>query len=150
MEIMSRIRRKIPENAFVADELYVSQNLAHLPVFAQHASERADEYWNKQRREIWNRISAREERTTQVSPRLLWGALAVIATFAMLLLFQGSEPQKQVHTQSDLDHELLLAVERAVQLDGPEALEPAALLAREIGRNQQGHSTDKGNQNHED
>lgn len=150
MEIMSRIRRKIPENAFVAGELYVSQNLAHLPVFAQHASERADEYWNKQRREIWNRISAREERTTQVSPRLLWGALAVIATFAMLLLFQGSEPQKQVHTQIDLDHELLLAVERAVQLDGPEALEPAALLAREIGRNQQGHSTDKGNQNHED
>jgi hypothetical protein len=32
----------------------------------------------------------------------------------------------------DPDHELLLAVERAVRNDGPAALDPAALLAEEM------------------
>ncbi len=32
----------------------------------------------------------------------------------------------------DPDHELLIEVERAVQTDGPLALEPAALLAEEM------------------
>ena len=34
--------------------------------------------------------------------------------------------------QMDPDHELLVAVERAVHNDGPAALDPAALLAEEM------------------
>ena len=33
---------------------------------------------------------------------------------------------------ADPDHELLIEVERMVQIDGPLALEPAALLAQEM------------------
>ena len=152
MKIINRLRKKIPEDAFVADEQSVAQELAYLPGWSQQASERAEEYWDQQRSEIWNHISARQTGSSQIAPRLVWVALGLTLVVATLLLFQGSSftPSKAVQTQIDPDHELLLAVERAVQLDGPQALEPAALLAQEIGRNQQSHSTDKGNQNHED
>jgi hypothetical protein len=152
MEIISRLKQKVPEDMFIADDRYMAEMLSRLPGLARQASDRPDEYWQKQHRTIWNQISTAQLAANNASPRLLWAGIAAVIALAISLLFAGSrpEPSQQVDSRNNSDHELLLAVERAVQLDGPEALEPAALLAREIGRNQQNHSTDKGNQNHED
>ena len=62
---------------------------------------------------------------------LAWSALAAMVVLAGLMLERASvapPPRAQV----DPDHELLLAVERAVHNDGPAALDPAALLAEEM------------------
>lgn len=63
-------------------------------------------------------------------------ATATIA-IATVLVLGGHIPrgrQTAPHAKVDPDHELLIEVERTLQTGGPEALEPAALLAREIGQ----------------
>jgi hypothetical protein len=152
MKIIPKLRRTVPEETFVAYEQSVAENLRPLPAFARHASERPDEYWEKQQRVIWSRIAASQVYRRRVSLRLVWAGIAAVVALAMILLFSGPSPKPatQVQNQIDSDHELLVAVERAVQIEGPEALEPAALLAREISGSDQNHSANKGNQNHED
>jgi hypothetical protein len=150
MEMIRRLRRKVPEELFIADEQYVAERLRHLPALARQASERPDEYWEKQHSTIWRRISAGHAQSSEVSPRLVWTTSAAVVVLATMLLLGGSAPgpATQVQIQADPDHELLLAVERAVQIEGPQALEPAALLAQEIGRSDHNYSARKGN-NHE-
>jgi len=150
--MIRRLKRNVPEEMFIADDRHMGETLRHLPGLTRQASERPDEYWEKQHSAIWDRIFSAQLHATPASPRLAWAGIAAVLALAMTLLFVGSasEPAKQVQNQNGSDHELLLAVERAVQIDGPEALEPAALLAQEINGNNQTHSTDKGKQNHED
>jgi hypothetical protein len=152
MEIIRRLRRKVPEKTFIADQEYVAQSLRRLPALLRYASERPDEYWENQQSTIWKRASAVQLHGGRMALRGAWAGIAATVALATMLLFSGSspEPTKQLQNQADSDHELLLAVERAVQLEGPEALEPAALLAREINGSHQDHSANKGNQNHED
>lgn len=152
MEMIRRLKRNVFEEVSIADDRHMGETLCHLPGLARQASEHPDEYWEKQHSAIWDRIFSAQLHATPASPRLAWTGIAAVVALAMTLLFVGSasEPAKQVENQNGYDHELLLAVERAVQIDGPEALEPAALLAQEINGNNQTHSTDKGKQNHED
>jgi RNA polymerase sigma-70 factor, ECF subfamily len=127
MEIIRRLKRKVPGETFIADDQYMAQSLRHLPAFARHASERPAEYWEKQQSAIWSRISSVQMHASRFSPRLVWAGITAVMALAIALLFSGSapEPATQVASQNDSDHQLLLAVERAVQIDGPEALEPA-------------------------
>jgi len=152
MEIIRRLKRNFPDEMFIADDQCVAETLSHLPGLARQASDHPDEYWQKQHSAIWERISSARLHPSQASPQPVWAGIAAVVVLAMTLLFAGSasEPAKQVENRNDSDHELLLAVERAVQIEGPEALEPAALLALEIGGGHQNHSAEKGNQSHED
>jgi hypothetical protein len=65
------------------------------------------------------------------SPRLAWSVVTALVVLAGFMLDRGSLTPPH-RTQMDPDHELLLAVERAVYNDGPAALDPAALLAEEM------------------
>jgi len=111
-------------------------------------SSEPDEYWIRQRMAIRSVITAAPRRPVWRFPRLAWaGAMAVIV-LAGLLVGGGSVPPPVVGTErsadlsaNDPDHELLLAVEHVMQSSGPEALEPAAYLVREINRNAQPHAT---------
>ena len=111
-------------------------------------SSEPDEHWIRQRMAIRSVITAAPRRPVWRFPRLAWaGAMAVIV-LAGLLVGGGSVPPPVVGTErsadlsaNDPDHELLLAVEHVMQSSGPEALEPAAYLVREINRNAQPHAT---------
>jgi anti-sigma factor RsiW len=111
-------------------------------------SSEPDEYWIRQRMAIRSVITAAPRRPAWRFPRLAWaGAMAVIV-LAGLLVGGGSVPPPVVGTErpadlsaNDPDHELLLAVEHVMQSSGPEALEPAAYLVREINRNAQPQAT---------
>ncbi len=64
--------------------------------------------------------------------------------FALALLRTGPSPvpgPSQIQFSPDPDQELLVAIEQAVQSDGPASLEPAALLAEQIANPVQRHSS---------
>jgi hypothetical protein len=70
-------------------------------------------------------------------------ALALLL-FALMLLRTGPKPVQvpsQTQFSPDPDQELLVAIEQAVQSDGPASLEPAALLAEQIVNPVQGSSS---------
>jgi hypothetical protein len=84
---------------------------------------------------VWSRISTpqfrAQERLARWSPALAGSALAAIVLLAGLMLGRAPATLPR-EAQVDPDHELLLQVERAVNNDGPAALDPAALLAEEM------------------
>ncbi len=95
------------------------------------------EFWERQERAIQQRISSPQKEKAKSLPRLIWAAATVVALAAFLMLQGGYErpnaPPVQVQTDAEADHELLMHVEEAIQSGGPAALEPAAMLAVEIG-----------------
>ena len=120
MQIIRNPQKKEDENelveqAIATDQQELRQTLEALPVWARAATEQGDEFWQRQRSFVWTRISAVENRSAVRAPILAW-ALIVPSHEAAV----------------DADHELLMEVERMVQIDGPLALEPAALLAQEM------------------
>ena len=77
-----------------------------------------------------------------------------VSTRTTVLVLGGPAPPPQTapHAKLDPDHEMLIEVERTRQTGGPEALEPAALLAREIGQQAAANRASQPNKetNHED
>lgn len=119
------------ERAIERDALELQQTLAALPGWGLAATEQGDEFWHNQRVSIWSRISAAENRSARRGPVLAWTlAAALIAMSGWLLERPVVVPQNEAY--ADPDHEMLMEVERMVQIDGPLALEPAALLAQEM------------------
>src|SRR6266566_4100166 len=114
-----------------SDERALRLTFDALPSWAQAASERNEEFWQNQRVAVWSRISSAEERSALRLPILAWALAAVTVAVSGWLLNQPSD-LRPPEVRVDADHELLLEVERAVQIDGPLALEPAALLAEEM------------------
>jgi hypothetical protein len=116
-------------------------------------SSEADEVWICQRAAIRATIAATPKRPAWRFPRLAWaGATAVIVLAGFLVSDRNvpspvpvaaTDPTANNPAANDPDHELLLAVEHVMQSSGPEALEPAAYLVREINRNAQPHATPK-------
>ncbi len=103
-------------------------------------SSEADEFWTRQRAAIRTAIAAAPSRPAWRLLRLTWAGATAVTVLAGLLVGGGSvpplTPQATGHlVVTDPDHELLLAVEHVMQSSGPEALEPAAYLVREINRN---------------
>jgi hypothetical protein len=136
MEIIRHLsNEELTDIVLESDQQALRQTLDALPVWARTATDRAEGFWQLQRNLIWSRIAARErqpkDRTVRRSLTLACSALAAMVLLAGLLLNRAAVvPPHTSHV--DPDHELLLAVERAVHNDGPAALDPAALLAEEM------------------
>ncbi len=109
-----------------------------------------DEFWIRQRAVIRTRIAAAPSQSALRLPSLTWAGAATVLVLAGLLVSGGNTPPPPSApiastdpSVNDPDHELLLAVEHVMQSSGPEALEPAAYLVREINRNARPHATSK-------
>ncbi len=119
------------ELAIDSDQQELRQTLEVLPGRARAATEWSDKFWQNQRISVWSRISAVENQTARRTPILVWALVgAMMAVSGWLLERPLVVPPREVYV--DPDHELLMEVERMVQIDGPLALEPAALLAQEM------------------
>ena len=136
MEIVRHFSNEdVTDFAIESDQRSLRPTLEALPDWAQTSTERPEEFWQKQRSIVWSRISSPESgsatRLVRRPPVLAWSTVSALVLLAGLMLDRGSlaPPHK---ARVDPDHELLVAVERAVYNDGPAALEPAALLADEM------------------
>jgi len=78
----------------------------------------------------------------RLAPRwLAWAAAVAMVVLAAVLLVQKTPPAQPVaQADPDPDHALLVDVERSVRRELPRALEPAALLAHEVGRDAEARS----------
>jgi hypothetical protein len=107
-----------------------SAELKRLRQAMQRAETAEPEFWEAQRQKIWKQIEV--SRTAPKATGWRWGyALAALILLAtMLSMNSGNRPpeQKPAQAQVDLDHELLLEVDRIIQSDGPMALQPAGLM----------------------
>jgi hypothetical protein len=132
MEIIRHLsNEELTDFVIDSDQQSLRQTLDALPDCARTSTEQPEEFWQKQRSAVWTRIATAESRPVHRSPVLAWSALAAMILLAGLMLDHTSYPPPRP-VQVDPDHELLLAVERALYNDGPAALEPAALLAEEM------------------
>ena len=111
--------------------------LEALPEWVGASADEPEEFWRKQREAVWSRISSPQYRARDYMvrwlPAVAWSALAAMVLLAGWMVSRPVTLPRQ--TQVDPDHELLMAVERAVHNDGPAALDPAALLADEMVQN---------------
>ena len=122
---------ELVEQAIANDQQELRQTLEALPVWARTATEQGDEFWQRQRSSVWTRISAVENRSAVRAPILAWALIGTMMAVSGWLL-ERSMIVPSHEAAVDPDHELLMEVERMVQIDGPLALEPAALLAQEM------------------
>ncbi len=117
------------------------QPVKELPEWARSAEEQPEVFWERQRLAIRSRI-ARESGSARRSTRLAWVVALAIILFASLILKTGSRVPVQ-RSQADPDHELLVAVEQALDGDVPEALQPASLLVDEMAKASQPDSNSR-------
>jgi len=106
--------------------------LAELPAVTHVVAQNTDAFWEQQRTAIWANIRSVEPRKF---PILAWASAAAVLVAATLLF--SIAPTVPPRAQADSDHELMIQLERTLQSEVPAALEPAALLAREITQNSQ-------------
>ncbi len=145
MEIIRHLsNEELTDLTIASDQRALRPTLEALPEWARASTERPEEFWQEQRSIVWSRISSSENlattRLVRCSPLLAWSAVTALVLLAGFMLDRGSlaPPRK---AQPDPDHELLLAVERAVCNDGRAALDPAALLAEEMVQDISAHSS---------
>ena len=136
MEIIRHLsNEELTDLTIESDQRSLRPTLEALPEWARASAERPEQFWQEQRSNVWSRIASSESRpaTRMVhrSPGLAWSVVTALVVLAGFMLDRGSLTPPH-RTQMDPDHELLLAVERAVYNDGPAALDPAALLAEEM------------------
>jgi hypothetical protein len=136
MEIIRHLSsEELTDLTIESDQRSLRPTLEALPEWARASTDRPDEFWQQQRSIIWSLIASLENpaatRQVRRSPLLAWSAVTALVLLAGFMLDRGSLAPSH-KAQLDPDHELLLAVERAVNNDGPAALDPAALLAEEM------------------
>jgi len=91
-----------------------------------------EHFWERQRLEIAGRVPGLQQAQARAVPKLAWAALAAILAVGTLWInYSGRPPQPQASPVQVDDQELMLAVERTMQTDVPEALAPASLLEDE-------------------
>jgi len=136
MEIIRHLSHdELTDPVIESDQQALRSTLEALPEWARASTGQPEEFWRRQRDVIWSRISSLERHPRNRAVRrpllLAWSVMAAMVLLAGLMLDRASyaPPPK---AQIDPDHELLMAVERAVHSDGPAALDPAALLAEEM------------------
>jgi len=112
-----------------SDERELQPMFRDLSGWLHTSTDLPDWFWQGQRAAIRRRVAV--PRRSWSRPMLSWGAAMALVLVGLLLL-QTSPAPKQVEIPRDPDQELLVAVERVVQSDGPSSLEPAGLLAEEI------------------
>jgi hypothetical protein len=134
-----------------SDQQRLRPVLEDLPKVVQSATEHSDEFWAKQRRSVRSRIAEANNRPAAL-PIPAWATTAVLIIAAALMVDRHPAPARRApESQADVDHQLLLHVERVLDNGGPEALEPAALLAKEMVRAQTSSISPRSHQerNHE-
>jgi hypothetical protein len=136
MEIIRHLsNEELTDLTIESDQRSLRPTLEALPEWARASAERPEQFWQEQRSNVWSRIASSESspstRMVRRSPRLAWSIVTALVVLAGFMLDRGSLAPPH-RAQMDPDHELLLAVERAVYNDGPAALDPAALLAEEM------------------
>ena len=136
MEIIRHLsNNELLDLTIESDQQALRSTLESLPDWARASTEQSEEFWQQQLAAVWSRISTpqfrAQERLARWSPALAGSALAAIVLLAGLMLGRAPATLPR-EAQVDPDHELLLQVERAVNNDGPAALDPAALLAEEM------------------
>ena len=122
----------IEEVATENDQQGLEQTLKDLPGWARVATDHDSEFWQQQRTSVWSRISVAENRSARRAPVLAFALASALIAVAGWLLERPMMAPPPREAYVDPDHELLMEVERMVQIDGPLALEPAALLAQEM------------------
>jgi len=121
--------------SFVENEREMRQMLAHLPSCTRQAADLPETFWRRQQ------IGIRAAIATRPAP-ISWSALAFGAALVALIfvmLFKDTatdhHSQSPQQVESISDKQLLMKVEYTLQNDVPVALEPAALLAKEMEAN---------------
>ena len=99
-------------------------------------SDEPQEFWDRQRAVIRTQIAALPSQPKPLSRRLAWAPVFALVVLAGLLLTGGrpAPPPTQPQAAVDPDHELLVAVERVMQSNGPNALEPATYFIQQISQ----------------
>lgn len=136
MEIIRHLSsEELTDLTLESDQRSLRSTLEGLPEWTRVSTERPETFWQEQRSAVWSRIASSEDvettRLVRRSPLLALSAVTALVLLAGFMLDRGSVAPSH-KAQLDPDHELLLAVERAVYNDGPAALDPAALLAEEM------------------
>ena len=73
MEIMRHLtNEELTDLALASDQQSLRLEIEALPEWSCIASERADEFWEKQRAEVWSRINAGEERKSRHALVFAW------------------------------------------------------------------------------
>jgi hypothetical protein len=133
-----------------SDQQRLGPILRKLPSVVQAATEQSEEFWAHQRRGVGSRI-AEANRGAAAWPILAWATTAALIIAAGLMVDRRPvQPRHAPHSEIDVDHELLLHVERTLDNGGPEALEPAALLAKEIVKAQTSSMSPRSHQERND
>lgn len=120
---LTRHRNRVDEPGF-----------SDLSEWARAATQQPDEFWERQHIEIRKRITS-ASRHWSLTLVTAWASAAAVVLLALLLLHSAQTPQASF-PQNDSDQELLVGIEQSLQRGGPQALEPAAMLAEEISGNQ--------------
>jgi hypothetical protein len=106
--------------------------VGELPALTYTVAQNTNAFWEHQRTAIWANIDSVKPRKF---PVLAWASAAAVLVAATLLF--SIAPTVPPRAEVDSDHELMIQLERTLQSEVPVALEPAALLAREITQNSQ-------------
>src|SRR5258707_11585339 len=130
MQLMRQLNdEELTDLLLESDERDLLPLMETLPASLRSATERPEWFWKRQQAVIRGRIA---ERQSWLRPAVSWAATMALFVLAILLLRgRPVPPVEQAHVDSD--QELLVVVEQVVQSDVPSALEPATLLANEIG-----------------
>lgn len=141
MEFLNHLsNEELADLQIASDHQHLRPVLDALPVWARESADRSPEFWDRQRAEILSRVALTRNQAGFGISGAAWAMAAAILAIASFLLASGPRVTLSPQAQSDPDRDLLIEVEYAVQSGGPEALEPAALLAEEIGRYQENRS----------
>jgi hypothetical protein len=122
----------------------LQQGFGDVPDALRSAVQRPDTFWQSQEAAIQTRIASRSEGSLFSTRALAQACALALLLFALALLKTGPSPltvPAQTQFEPDPDQELLVAIEQAVQSDGPASLEPAALLAEQIANPVEGNSS---------
>ena len=151
MEIMRHLtNEELTDLALASDQQSLRLEIEALPEWSRIASERADEFWEKQRAEIWSRVNAGDERKSRHALVFASSAAAAIIAIASVMLSFSSREPVIPQARVDSDQELLMTVERVVQSEALPSLQPAALLTREMVQASSASTIRKKGLSHED
>jgi hypothetical protein len=112
------------------EEMEVRQVLGAVPESLQSITEKPEWFWQRQRARVRGRIGAATPNAFR--PMAVWASALALGLLAFSLLNSKPAAKPAVEAQNDSDQALLLAVEQAVEEEGPASLAPATLLTDEI------------------
>ena len=145
MKILNHLNdEQLTELLLESDEKDLRRHISDLPEFARTSTERDESFWHQQRMSITAKITTQKKVGGFGLLPLFAGAAAVIVLAFAMLSSSNHRLSPVAHVQvqaAPTDHDLLLQVEASTESNGPEALQPAALLADEISQNTSGSAT---------